>query len=47
VALDAGDETAQQQALAALTKAYGENHPVIGLALAGARLETDIDLPPL
>ncbi|MCA2215360.1 FxSxx-COOH system tetratricopeptide repeat protein [Jidongwangia harbinensis] len=47
VALDAADETAQQQALNSLTKAYGENHPVIRLAQAGARLETDIDLPPL
>ena len=47
VALDAGDETAQLQALAALTKAYGEGHPVIADATAEKRLETDVDPPPL
>lgn len=47
VALDAADETAQQQALAALTKSYGEIHPVVAAASAGLRLETDIDPPPL
>ena len=47
LARDDGDEAAQQQALAALTKAYGEGHPVPALAGEGLRLETDIDLPPL
>jgi len=47
VALDAGDATAQEQALAALTKAYGDGHPVLADAQAGQRLETDIDPPPL
>ncbi|HEU4348741.1 MAG TPA: FxSxx-COOH system tetratricopeptide repeat protein [Actinoplanes sp.] len=46
-ALDDGDETAQQQALVALAKAYGEGHPVPALAARHERLETDIDLPPL
>ena len=47
LAVDDSDETAQQQALAALTKAYGEGHPVLAAASAGDRLETDIDVPPL
>jgi tetratricopeptide (TPR) repeat protein len=47
VALDAGDDAAKDQALDALKKAYGEQNPVIGLAGAGQRLETDIDPPPL
>jgi hypothetical protein len=47
LALDAGDETAQHQAAAALTKAYGESHPVLSLTEAKVRLETDIDPPPL
>jgi hypothetical protein len=47
VALDGGDDTAQQQAVAALTKAYGEGHPLIADALANKRLETEIDPPPL
>jgi hypothetical protein len=47
VALDAGDETAQHQAAAALAKVYGEAHPVLQLTAARSRLETDIDVPPL
>jgi tetratricopeptide (TPR) repeat protein len=47
VSLDAGDETAQQQALAALTKAYGEGHPTVADANAAKRLEIDLDPPPL
>ncbi len=47
VALDAGDETALDAALADLRKAYGEVHPVPARAAAGVRLETEIELPPL
>jgi tetratricopeptide (TPR) repeat protein len=47
IALDAGDETAQQQAVAALTKAYGETHPLLARTASGERLDTDIDPPPL
>jgi tetratricopeptide (TPR) repeat protein len=47
VALDAGDDVAKDQALDALKKAYGEQNPVIVLAGAEQRLETDIDPPPL
>jgi Tetratricopeptide repeat len=47
VALDAGDETAQHQAAAALAKVYGEAHPVLQLTAARTRLDTDIDPPPL
>lgn len=47
LALDDSDETAQQQATVALTKAYGQGHPVLAEVAAGRRLETDIDLPPL
>ncbi|WP_285686331.1 FxSxx-COOH system tetratricopeptide repeat protein [Actinoplanes sp. NBRC 103695] len=47
VAFDAGDETALEQEMTALTKAYGENHPILTRAAAGERLETEIDLPPL
>jgi hypothetical protein len=46
-AVDAADETAQEQEFMALTKAYGENHPILARATAGERLETEIDLPPL
>ena len=46
-ALDAGDDTARQQAVTGLTKAYGEGHPVLALVERGERLETDIDMPPL
>jgi Tetratricopeptide repeat len=47
VALDARDEAAQALALARLVKAYGEEHPVPVAAAAGARLECDVELPPL
>jgi tetratricopeptide (TPR) repeat protein len=47
LALDDGDGTARQQAITALTKAYGEAHPVLARAQGGERLETEIDLPPL
>lgn len=47
VALDAGDETGQLLAVDALTKAYGDDHPLIFQTAAGQRLETDIDPPPL
>ena len=45
--LDGGDEEARQQVSAALTKAYGEGHPVLARVALGDRLETDLDLPPL
>jgi tetratricopeptide (TPR) repeat protein len=45
--LDGGDEEAKHQVTAALAKAYGENHPALAAVAAGARLETDLDLPPL
>jgi ATP/maltotriose-dependent transcriptional regulator MalT len=47
VALDAGDDTAKQQALTALKKVYGEQNPMVDLASSDRRLETDIDPPPL
>ncbi|BCY05896.1 FxSxx-COOH system tetratricopeptide repeat protein [Actinoplanes sp. L3-i22] len=47
LALADRDEAGRQQALAALTKAYGDGHPVFRVTAAGQRLETDIDLPPL
>jgi hypothetical protein len=47
LALDARDEAGREAALAGLTKAYGEDHPVPATAAAGLRLETDIDPPPL
>ncbi|MEV6489625.1 tetratricopeptide repeat protein, partial [Actinoplanes sp. NPDC051633] len=47
VALDSGDEPAQQQATTALIKSFGEGHPAVALAASGQRLETDIDLPLL
>jgi tetratricopeptide (TPR) repeat protein len=47
LALTDGDETARQQALTGLAKAYGDGHPVFRTTAAGQRLETDIDLPPL
>ncbi|WP_328465605.1 FxSxx-COOH system tetratricopeptide repeat protein [Actinoplanes sp. NBC_00393] len=47
LALADDDETARQQALTALTKVYGDGHPVFRTTAAGLRLETDIDLPPL
>ncbi|MEU4424344.1 FxSxx-COOH system tetratricopeptide repeat protein [Actinoplanes sp. NPDC024001] len=47
LALADGDETARQQALTALAKAFGDGHPVFRTTAAGLRLETDIDLPPL
>lgn len=42
-----GDEEARHQATEALAKSYGEGHPVLSLVVAGERLETDVDLPPL
>ena len=45
--LDGGDEEARHQVSAALTKAYGEGHPVLARVALGDRLETDLDLPPL
>jgi hypothetical protein len=47
VALDAGDRTGQDQAVEALTKAYGEANPVLVQTAASIRLETDIDPPAL
>ncbi|AEV82030.1 Nephrocystin-3 [Actinoplanes sp. SE50] len=47
LALADADETAQQQALTGLAKAYGDGHPIFRVTAAGQRLETDIDLPPL
>jgi Tetratricopeptide repeat len=45
--VEGGDDEARHQATTALAKAYGENHPVVAGAVAGDRLETDVDLPPL
>ncbi|BFU46768.1 FxSxx-COOH system tetratricopeptide repeat protein [Krasilnikovia sp. MM14-A1004] len=47
LALDAGDDTGRGLVLAELTKAYGEQHPVVTAAAAGRRLETEIEPPPL
>ncbi|GAA3347928.1 hypothetical protein GCM10020358_64560 [Amorphoplanes nipponensis] len=47
VALDAGDEPSMQAAAEELQKAYGEGHPLLARALAGGRLETEIEPPPL
>ncbi len=45
--LGGADSEARTQVTAALTKAYGEGHPVLVRTAAGERLETDLDLPPL
>ncbi|MBM2618906.1 tetratricopeptide repeat protein [Actinoplanes sp. LDG1-06] len=45
--LAGGDDEARHQVSAALTKAYGEGHPVLERVALGDRLETDLDLPPL
>jgi tetratricopeptide (TPR) repeat protein len=45
--LDGADEEARHQTTTALTKVYGEGHPVLGRVAAGRRLEVDVDLPPL
>ncbi|GID26740.1 FxSxx-COOH system tetratricopeptide repeat protein [Paractinoplanes brasiliensis] len=45
--LAGGDDEARHQVLAALLKAYGEEHPVPARVALGDRLETDLDLPPL
>ncbi|GAB1645245.1 FxSxx-COOH system tetratricopeptide repeat protein [Krasilnikovia sp. MM14-A1259] len=47
LALDAGDDTGRGFALLELTKAYGDQHPVMTAAAAGRRLETEIEPPPL
>jgi tetratricopeptide (TPR) repeat protein len=47
VALDAGDEASMLLAVEELQKAYGESHPLLTRALAGIRLETEIEPPPL
>ncbi|RZU52252.1 tetratricopeptide repeat protein [Krasilnikovia cinnamomea] len=47
LALDAGDDTGRGLVLAELTKAYGDQHPVVTAAAAGRRLETEIEPPPL
>ncbi|GAA2572054.1 hypothetical protein GCM10010435_53240 [Winogradskya consettensis] len=47
VALDDGDESSMRAAIEELAKVYGDGHPVPERALAGRRLETEIELPPL
>ena len=47
VALDDGDEPSMHLALEELQKAYGDGHPLLARALAGTRLETEIEPPPL
>jgi hypothetical protein len=47
VALDAGDEPSMHLAVEELQKAHGEGHPLLARALAGDRLETEIEPPPL
>jgi hypothetical protein len=47
VALDVRDEPSMHLAVEELQKAYGEGHPLLTQALAGGRLETEIEPPPL
>jgi len=47
VALDVNDEPSMHLAIEQLQKLYGESHPLVARALAGNRLETEIEPPPL
>jgi hypothetical protein len=47
VALDVSDEPSMHLAVEELQKAYGDRHPLLAQALAGTRLETEIEPPPL
>ncbi|MEU7907032.1 FxSxx-COOH system tetratricopeptide repeat protein [Actinoplanes sp. NPDC049118] len=47
VSLDTGDELSTQLAIEELRKFCGDSHPLLTRALAGVRLETEIEPPPL
>ncbi|MFI5936747.1 FxSxx-COOH system tetratricopeptide repeat protein [Actinoplanes sp. NPDC051494] len=47
LALDTGDDSSAEAAIEGLQKVYGDGHPTPARALAGQRLETEIELPPL